>query len=251
MTALEGAVATSEPHRFVGIGGQDLDLEMLRTIEITLDVDVTRCEIGLSFASGRLKCGLEFLGAASNLQPAAPTTAGRLYRDRVSVLGRESSRLVDRLGRMAGSRNDRNAGTVRQPSSPDLVPHRPGGFGWRSNPGKALCDHRIREVGALRKEPVAGMDRFGPRASGSLQDRLNVQIGVARCDPGKMNLFMRHRNVARVRVDVGEHRHHLNSALATRPRDSHRYLAAVGDEESAEHQLAFVTGPAISLRGPD
>ena len=55
----------------------------------------------------------------------------------------------------------------------------------RTDPGDPGCDHRAREVGVLRQEAVAGMDRVCAGPARGLEHQVGAEVGLGRRTAGE------------------------------------------------------------------
>ena len=104
------------------------------------------------------------------------------------------------------------------------------------------------ELGVLRQEAVAGMDRVDVLGLGQLDDRLDVQIAADRL-AGLADLvgLVGLRAVGGEPVFVGIDRHGPDAQLVRRAEDADRDLAAIGGHQLAERGH----GRRLSVRGRD
>ncbi len=130
-----------------------------------------------------------------------------------------------------------------------FVAHGADRFGRGADPDEAGVDHALREVRVFGEEAVAGVDGFGVRLLGGGEDRIDVQVGVARgrwADAdGGVGFFDLERAFVGVGVDG-------DCAQAQRLRfadDADRDLAAVGDEDGGERAVRVHGFDAVWERG--
>src|SRR5674476_1651275 len=81
MPALHGAVALAEMDHVAELVADDLELDVPRTREVLLDVNVAIAEGGERFAAGELKRALELLGVLRDAHALAAATRRRLDDD--------------------------------------------------------------------------------------------------------------------------------------------------------------------------
>ena len=86
MAPLQRALPDADPHRLLRDGRQDLHLEVLRLVQVALQVDVPRPEVGLGLPDGRFERTGNVPLRPGNLEAAAPASPRRLDRHRVPVL---------------------------------------------------------------------------------------------------------------------------------------------------------------------
>src|SRR6185436_10591191 len=96
--------------------------------------------------------------------------------------------------------------------------------------------------GVFRQEPVPGMDRFGACGFGRADDRCDMQVVFdAQRVVGALHM-------QRVAVDIGVDRDAADAEPATRADDAAGDLAAVGDQDGAEHCGAYSCPPPRRVR---
>ncbi len=224
MAALDRAVALAEgDDRAVGVREQ-LDLDVARTLDVALAEDGAVAERGLRLAAGRLERLLELLRRAHDPHAAAAAARGRLDEQREAEL----------VG-LAGL-DDGDAGLAREPLRRELVAARAQRLDGRADPDEAGRLDRGGEVGALREEPVAGMDRVGARLLRRAHVLLRLQV---RGDLDRRVRLARVQGAAVVGRGDGDRR---DPELAAAAEDPAGDLAAVGYEESADrHRPASVS----------
>ena len=116
-----------------------------------------------------------------------------------------------------------------------LEAHRADRLGRRADEDEARRLHRLHEAGVLRQEAVARMDRLRPRGLRGGDHRVAAQVALGRGAPAQRDRGVGHRDVARVRVDVGMDRDRADAEAAAGVDDAAGDLAAVGDQDRAEH----------------
>ena len=117
----------------------------------------------------------------------------------------------------------------------DLVAHRVDRLRGRPDEHQARRSARAGEARVLREEPVAGVDRLRPGAARRRDQRAGVQVALkrgGRTDPDRL-VGLEHVPGAGVRVAV--HRDAGDAERAQRADDADGDLAAVGDQNLAEH----------------
>ena len=170
------------------------------------------------------------LDRAGHLHAAAAAAERRLDRDRQPVLLRERHHLVgvlDRVGRAGHQRRLRACGDV---PGGDLVAEVADRLRARADPDQTRVDDGLGEVGVLRQEAVAGVDRVRPGLRGGVEKLAEVQVRLRRRLAPQRERLVRQPHVRRVGVGLGVHSHAFQPCVPCRPDHSDRDLAAVGDE---------------------
>jgi hypothetical protein len=75
-------------------------------------------------------------------------------------------------------REDGHPGVGHQPLRLDLRAHRGDRGRRRPDPDEAGVQHRLREVGVLRQEAVAGVDGVGAGGARGVDQEVGAQVGV-------------------------------------------------------------------------
>ena len=157
--------------------------------------------------------------------PAAAFTSTGIVRP-----GRHRARcgVVDRRGRH--TRFDRRL--LRR----HLVAEQGDLIGGRPDPDQPGVDHGPCERRVLGEEAVAGVDRVASGVERGLEHSVPTEVRLGRARPTERHGEVDRVDVQRVAVGLGVHADRLDAHLAGRRRDPHGDLAAVGDEQAADHQ---------------
>ena len=91
----------------------------------------------------------------------------------------------------------------------------------------------------LREKAVAGMDRLGAAAPRHVEDLVDVEVRLARRRWTDVVGVVGLAHVQRLAVHVGEDGDRLDAHLAAGANDADGDFAAVGDQNSFEHESAF------------
>ncbi len=110
-------------------------------------------------------------------------------------------------------------------------------------------DH-LGEIGVFRQEAVAGMNRVGVGDGGGGDDRRLVQIGILGRGRADAHRFVGQTHMHGVMVGGGMHRDRLDTHLAAGAMDAKGDLAAIGDEDFAEHYSMMTSGSPYSTGEP-
>ena len=89
------------------------------------------------------------------------------------------------------------------------------------------------------------MNGFGAAALGYIEDLFEIQIGLARGGRTDVIGVVGLAHVQRAAVNVREDRHRLDTNLAAGPHDAHRDFAAIGNEDSLEHESDLDAGDPV------
>jgi hypothetical protein len=207
-----------------------------RVLQELLHVDHVVAERSLGFLLGGGD-GVRQRGlGVDHAHAAAAAAAGGLDDHRVADLRRDlrvGAGIVAERAAAAGHAG--HAGGLHRPDRLHLVAHQADGVGLRADEDEAGLLHALGEVGVLRQEPIAGVDRLRVGDLGGGDDRRHVQVALARGRRADADRFVRHRHVLEVAVDGGMHRDRTDAECMAGAQDAQRDLAAVGDDDFIEH----------------
>ena len=113
------------------------------------------------------------------------------------------------------------------------------GDGW-PHEGDARIGASLREAFVLRKEPVARMNGLGTRGERGLQDRVGLEIAVARGSAADMDSDITRRDVLGKRIRVRIDRYGADSESPRGRRDAASDFAAIGDQQSGKHSRSLI-----------
>ena len=166
----------------MGVGDQ-LDLDVARLFDELLDEHPIVAEGRLRLVPRRLEPGTDVVEGVGHAHALAAAAGGRLEHDGTTDLDRDAVRLVgvgDRVGVTGNGADARLGGDLLRL---DLVAHRLD----RPHPGAYEDDagllERGRERGVLGEKAEARMHRVRPRLLDGREDRLDVQVALARGVP--------------------------------------------------------------------
>jgi hypothetical protein len=235
MAPLQRAVAFEEVDRVAVMVREDLHLDVPGPRQELLDQHALVPEggPGLPARAGQRRLEVPLRIDATHAAPTAPGHG--LHEHRIADVprgpgeGGEGALIIGVPG------DHRDAGLLHQRLGGVLAPHGPDRLGGRTHEDESRGLARLREVGVLGEESVAGMHRLRPAGARNLQDALLTQIalgGGRRADaPG----LVRHAHVAGVGIRFGVHRDRAHAQTARRLRDATGDLSAVRDEQGVEH----------------
>src|SRR5579884_4159202 len=83
------------------------------------------------------------------------------------------------------------------------------------------------------------MDRLGAGLPARLDDTVDLQIALRRRWRADAHRLIRLAHMQRVGVGIGIDRHRLDAHAARRAHDAAGDLAAIGDEDLAEHEVSW------------
>ena len=247
---LDAAFALEEMDRVAVPVREDLELDVPGSSEELLQVNPVVSERGrgdptpLRESARQLRRGLDPRHAL-----AAPAR-GRLDQDRKPDLLRGAGERLVVAGVFIRSGDDRHPRRAHAGARPKLVRHLFDRGRRRADPREASLFDGARELRALGEETVTGMNGLRPGCARGLQDPRDRQIRF-----GDGTRSQRDGAVGAPRMDRGcvvfrIHRDRLDPHLARRPEYPDRDLAAVGDEQTADHPGAAGATVCPASRSP-
>ena len=213
VASLDRAVALAERDDAAVRVGEELHLDMPWTLEVPLAVERPVGERAGGLALCRGQRFVELRRRADDTHPAPAASGGRL----------DEKREPDLLRRAV--REHRHSRVASDPLRRDLVPAEPQRVGRRSDPREPRRLDGLREVGVLREEPVARMDRVGAGLARGTDVLLGAE--VARDLDGRI----RRASVQRGGVVRRGDRDRLDPERAARAEHAQRDLSSVRDEQ--------------------
>jgi hypothetical protein len=151
----------------------------------------------------------------------------RLALERVHVL---------RLAVVAGEQ--RHTRRLHQPLRRVLRAHIAHRLRGRADEREAGLLHGVGKGGVLGEEAVARVDGLGARLTRRREHAVGAQVRVRRRRAAHAHGDVGHLHVLCVAVGLGEDGDGLDAHAPRRAHDAARNLAAVGDEQLAEHRHA-------------
>ena len=123
-----------------------------------------------------------------------------------------------------------------------LVAHQPDRLRPRSDEDETGRFDALGEIGVLRQETVAGMNRLRIRDLGCRNDCRHVEVALRRRRRADADRFIGQPDVLGFAVGFRMDDHGLDSQLAAGTLDAQRNLAAVRNQNLGEHRLSSVNG---------
>ena len=228
--------------------GDDLHLDVTRTGEEALDVQLGPAERRLRFALRRGQRFGDLVGPGDH--PHAPTASAvhRLHGERPAELVAELADAVGLVDTEHRSRNRCYTGCGSDLSCRQLVAHHRDHVGGWSDERQRRGADGGGEGGAFGEEPIAGVHGVAPCLPGGADDPIDVQVGVggSRSGEGDSTVGELHRH--RVGIGLAVHDDGLDAEAVARPDHADGDLAAIGDEDAGDHQSLFTAGKLAHVR---
>ena len=215
----------------------ELHFEVPRPLDQLLDQHPVVAEGAHRFAPRQVELGKE-IGQVVDAAHALATTAGARFDQQRCADGPGLLQQVLRslfVAVIAG--HARHLGPYRDALGLDLRSHALDHFGTRPDPLDAVLDTAFDELGTLRQEAVAGVNRRRAAGQGSLDDRLRVQVAARGFRRADANRSIGLADMTGVDVGVGVNGDRADAEPAAGSGDPAGDLAAVGDQDGLEHGL--------------
>src|SRR5690606_16697909 len=135
---------------------------------------------------------------------------------------------------------------LRDVPGPDLVAERGDGLRRRADPDQARVDDRLRELGVLGQEAVAGVDGVGAGAGGDVQQLGDVEVGLGRCSTAQRVRLAGHLDVQGVTVLLGVDGHAADPGVRTGTRDPYGDLAPIGYQNLLHRRPSFLASTELA-----
>ena len=239
MAALDRALALAEVHDVAVMIAEDLELDVARRLEVLLDVDVADAERRFRLALRRLERVRQVGRLLDDAHAAAAAAGDRLDDDRIADLLRDLGRALFALDRTVAAGQHRHAGLLHRPARLGLVAEQANHARVGADEADVARLADFGEVGALRQEAVAGMQRVGAGDLGGADDRRDVQVAVAAARRADADVLIGEAHVQRVLVGLRVDGHGLDAQLAAREDHAQRDLSTIGDQDFLEHAVSW------------
>ena len=242
MTALDAALALAQRHHPAVRVGEHLNLDVARTLEVLLDVDVARSERSQRLTLRSLEGGFELRGLVHQTHPLAATPGHSLQQHRKAEprgLVAGPLRVRNGLGRTG---HNRHPGGLHAAPRLRLVPHRHDRGGRGPDEHEARAGDGIGERRPLRKESVSRMDRLATGGPRGFDQPAHVQVRIDRRRGPDRHRELRRAHVRREAISLGVDRDRLEPLLVAGADDAEGDLAAVRDENAGDgrHQASDI-----------
>ena len=221
--------------------GQHLRLDMAGAVQELFDIAFAAAECRDRLARGGVEQLLDLVQIAGHAHAASAAAEGRLDRQGQPVFAGKGQRLGAAGDGAGAARNQGRAHGLGDLSRADLVAKRVDHVGVGPDPEDARSLHRAGEIGVLRQEAIAGMDRVDLSARGDGQHLGRIQIGVGGAVPLQRPGLIGRAHEGRVAVRIGIDRHRFDALVGAGADDAQGDLSAVGDQDAADRGQGGVT----------
>ena len=234
VAALQRAVTRRDDDDVAVLVGEALGLDVARLVEELLDEALAAAEGRDGLADGRLVELGDLLHRVGDLESATATAVDGLDGDRQAELLGEGDDLVGVLDRVVGAGGQRGIGLDGDVLGLGLVAQRVDGLGARADPDQPGVEDGLGEVGILREEPVARVDRVGASVLGDLQKLVLEQVAVGGRLAAEGVRLVGDLDVQGVTVGLGVDGDGADASVGAGTGDADGDLAAVRDEDFAD-----------------
>ena len=185
----------------------------------------------------------------------AATAAERsLDGHRDAVLLGEGDDLVGVGHRVLGASGHRGLGPLGDVARGDLVAEIADRLRGRADPDQSGVDDRLREVGVLREEAVAGVDRIGTRLLRGVENLVEDQVRLGRRLAAEGERLVGELDEHGIRVGLGVDGDAGDAGVAGGADDADGDLTAVGDEDLGDlgclgHVVSCCIGAGVRFLG--
>ena len=255
VAALDRAVALPQVvDRAVPVA-EDLHLDVAGVQDQLLQVALAVAEGVDRLATAFEHLVLEFGRFHDRPHPAPAAAPARLEHERIADLVGHPAHLCHVVGQHFGRGHHRHAGPHRHLARAGLVAEQPHGLGLRADEGDAGLGAGVDQVGVLRQQTVARVDRVGAGHPGDADDLGDRQVGRHRAEAFADAVGL--VRLEAVQAELVLLREHRDGALAHFVGCAHHPdgdLATVGDQdllEALHRRASSIGGPREVSRSRD
>src|SRR5271168_559270 len=242
VAALHGAFALAQIDDVAVMVAEHLNLDVARAFEVFLDVEAAVAE-GVDGFGRRVAPGAgEFAGALHATHAFAAAAGHGFQEDGKSRVARKFGCGVyigERVERSRHHRHSRGRGHLPRRRLRAQFLH---GFGRRADEGDGVFRAGPRQRSVFREEAVAGMERIAAGAARHVHQLVDAEVALARGRGTDGIGLVRQAHVERRAVGLAENGHRAHAHLAACAEDADGDLAAIGNENFAEHKRLTVKG---------
>ena len=240
VTALYRTLALAEMQHGAVLVAEHLDLDMPRTDDVLLDVHriVAKGVHGLALRGRERWRQLASCMDDAHTLPAS--TRRRLQQHGIPEPLGNFGRLVRVAERGRGAGDHRRARLDGELASGCLAAHRRDGLGRRADPDETRVAHGARKPFALGEKAITRVDRLGARAQGGRDDRVALEVRLARGRRAEPDGLVRLADVRGSGVGIGVHGHRSHTELAAGADDAQRDFASICYQYLCKHDVQIL-----------
>ena len=240
IAALDGTFALAEINHVAVLVAEHLDFDVAGIDDEFFDEDPVVAERGLGFGPGKTKSFGDFGSRIGDPHSLAAAAGGSLDHDGIADRVRDLHGVPFVLDHAEMPRHGRHIGLRRGFLGLDLVAHRGDRARIGADEDDAGLGKRARKGLAFGKESVTGMHGFRAGLAAGLDDLVDQEIAFGGGRRSNQDRMVGHFDVKGVAVGFGIDRDGLNPHAAGSFDDPAGDLAAICDQNSFEHMLAYL-----------
>ena len=249
VAALHGAVALVQMQDVAVLVGEDLDFDVLRPADESLQKHCAVAERALGLGLRLIEQFFEVLGFADDAHAASATAEGRLDDQREADLFRHGDRFLAIADGFLRAFEDRHIELAGDAAGGGFVPHAVEDFRIRSDEDDASLRTGLGELWILTEKAVAGVDGVHAFFLGQGDDALDVEVGAERAFVlvqlvGFVRLEAMRAKAVFLRVDA----HRADAEFRGRAHDTNGDFRAVRDHELLDRPDGGLDGLAAGSR---
>jgi len=237
VAALDGAVALEQMNHVAMAVAQHLHFNVPRVDHAFFQEDFRLAKSLAGFRDHALIVAEKIFVAVAAADAAPAAAIGGLEHDGVADLVGQHARLFN-IGEIAvAARHAWDTGGDHRVARLNLVAHLADDVRVRADESNTTARANFRQLGVLRKETIARMQRIAPRGDGQIDDVVRVEIAGDRFGTdvvGLVRFFYMQRMTVGIRVDGDRFDAHFRAGA----HNADGNFTAVGDEYFFNHELS-------------
>lgn len=234
MPSLHGAVALKQVHHIVVLVSKDLELNVTRTLDVSLQQHPVVREGGQGLALAGLQLLLKLVSGMHNTHALSTATQYRFDHQRKAHILRFGGQVLEALVVPVVARHNRHLSLDHDVFGGALTAHGLNGGHRRADEFDVVVFQRPGKDGVLRQEAVPRVNGLGAGGFGCSNDLVDDEVRLGGRGVPDVVGFIRHLDVHSVAIGVTEHSDGANTQAAGSFDDSAGNLTAIGDEDLVE-----------------
>ena len=223
--------------------GEDLDFDVPRALQIALQQHAVVAEGRGGLAFRAFQGGGEIGRGGDDAHALAAAAGARLdEHGKADARGLRGEKIRVLIGAVIAGHGG-HAGAVHQRLGLALAAHRADGLGRRADEDQPRRGTDLGEGGVFREKSIARVDGLRAASPRGLEDGVAAQVAVARGGGADAVGLVGHGDVQRAGIGVGKHRDRGDAEASRRADDAAGDLAAIGDQQFAEHRAHIRNTP--------
>ena len=235
MPPLDRALALAQAHHIAVLVGQHLKLDVPRMLDVLLHVEIAVAERARRLRLRRLEQPRQFLFVADDAHAASAAARRGLHDHRKADLPRPLHRLAVGSDDSIRARQNRHARLLHRGARFFFFAHQPHHFRPRPDELDAAGLAHFGEVGVLRQQSVAGMDRIHVGDLRRADDRRNVQIAQRQLRRPDADGLVGKAHGQRIAVGLAVNGDRADAQFLARANDAQCNLSAIRNQDLLKH----------------